>query len=486
MQSQQEGQRHGRRELGAALRHVQRLLSEGSCTGLSDTQLLSRFATRGDEAAFATLVARHGPMVLSVCRGVLHDPADAEDAFQATFLVLAKKAAAAWAEGQLGGWLHKVAFRIAVRTRADARRRRRVEERAAENAIVTALRPNLDDDLRPALHEEIARLPANLRLPIVLCYMEGLTHNHAAAQLRCGEATLRRRLAGARERLRLRLVQRGFAPAGAAIAASLAEVASASMPPGSVKGVTRAAIRIAAGEAMTTVVSRRVAGLTHGGLSMIVNGSKVIAFAFLSLAAVATLASGVGATDDKRPHSPQVAAAPSATADTQKPEIEPAGTTLKPMAPAPANKSEASESWPMTISDAMRIALENCRILRIVSSRADRVPIGGFDPARREVAQADQKSDSSVIVIAQVNQDTTPWHFKSDLLAHCRTVEQQYWNLAAAHAHLWSAEQAVRMGQEILDRRASCAQNWPRYGRRRRRGIPAARAVHTRPDDANV
>ena len=187
--------------------HIQRLFCEGSWTGISDTQLLKRFATGRDESAFAALLDRHGPMVMTVCRGVLQDASDAEDAFQATFLVLARKAGSVWAEGQLGGWLHKVAYRIAVRASGDASRRRRQEHRAARDRAVDYTRVELDDELLPALHEEIARLPAKFRLPIVLCYLEGWTHARAAVELQCGEATLRRRLTAARERLRHRLAQ---------------------------------------------------------------------------------------------------------------------------------------------------------------------------------------------------------------------------------------------------------------------------------------
>ena len=214
-------------QLGTALRQIQRLFSDGSSTGLSDTQLLNRFATRRDEAAFAAIVTRHGPMVLAVCRGVLRDSVDAEDAFQATFLVLARKAGSAWVDGQLGGWLHKVAYRIAVRASADSARRRVIERRVSELAAVRCSHDETDGELRPALHEELARLPAKIRLPIVLCYLEGRTHMQAAAELRCGEATLRRRLAQARERLRERLARRGFAPASAAFTVELAKAARA-------------------------------------------------------------------------------------------------------------------------------------------------------------------------------------------------------------------------------------------------------------------
>ncbi len=136
--------------LGAALRHIQSLFSDGSTTGASDTQLLAQFAGRRDEAAFAAIMSRHGPMVMAVCRGVLRDSHDAEDAFQATFLVLARKSGAVWAEGQLGGWLHRVAYRIAVRASIDAARRRVHERQAAETAAMNFAQSRSDDDIEPA------------------------------------------------------------------------------------------------------------------------------------------------------------------------------------------------------------------------------------------------------------------------------------------------------------------------------------------------
>jgi RNA polymerase sigma factor (sigma-70 family) len=286
-------------QLGAALRQIQRLFSEGSSTGFSDTRLLNRFATQRDESAFAAILARHGPMVLAVCRGVLRDPADAEDAFQATFLVLARKAGSAWAEGQLGGWLHKVAYRIAVRARADAARRQGHEKRAAEGVAVEYTHQELNDDLRPALHDELARLPAKLRLPIVLCYLEGLNHAQAARQLQCGEATLRRRLAEARERLRARLTTRGFAPADSALGLALASEAGATIPPVCLEATIRAVMSMAAGEAMTTVVGARVVNLTQGRLEMITTGWKATVALAISAAAVACLAAGSGASGGK-------------------------------------------------------------------------------------------------------------------------------------------------------------------------------------------
>src|SRR5579883_1938690 len=118
---------------GTALRQIHLLFNEGTVAGLSDAQLLERFASRRDGVAFEALVQRHGPMVLAVCRGVLKDPNDAQDAFQATFLVLVRKAGTLWAvKGSLGSWLYRVAQRIAIQANADAARRREVERRAGE------------------------------------------------------------------------------------------------------------------------------------------------------------------------------------------------------------------------------------------------------------------------------------------------------------------------------------------------------------------
>ena len=323
-------------QLGAALRQIQRLFSEGSSTGLSDTQLLAGFAARRDEAAFAALVARHGPMVLAVCRGILRDPHDAEDAFQATFLVLARKAGSAWAEGQLGGWLHKVAYRIAVRASADAARRRALERRAAEVAAVEYTRDALEDDLRPALHEEVARLPAKLRLPVVLCYLEGLTHAQAAVALRCGEATLRRRLAGARERLRLRLARRGFEPSAAALGGALAKEAGAAVPPVCAEATVRAAIRVAAGEAAAAVVGTRVAHLTRGGLNLAINGWNMTVCVLLAVGAAVSLAAGITAGGGKSDKPAADRINPPLTAKPTQSSSQRAAAVEKPIAGAQA------------------------------------------------------------------------------------------------------------------------------------------------------
>jgi RND family efflux transporter MFP subunit len=195
-------------------------LTFGTSGELTDGQLLERFSTlegADAERAFASLVERHGPMVMRVCRSVLAGLPDAEDAFQATFLVLARKARSLWVHDSLGPWLHQVALRTASGARAAAARRRRHEQVAAlskrECHMETA------DELGHVLHEEIERLPDRFRVPVILCDLEGSTHEQAARHLGWPVGTVKSRLIRARARLRERLTRRGLAPSASLMAA---------------------------------------------------------------------------------------------------------------------------------------------------------------------------------------------------------------------------------------------------------------------------
>jgi HlyD family secretion protein len=207
---------------GAVLRQLRTLFNVGTVRDLTDGQLLERFATdRGESAelAFAVLVERHGPMVLRVCRGVLADPHDTQDAFQATFLVLVRKARALWVRDSLGPWLHQVAYRTASCARSTDARRRRLERRAAIS--VEAARVEPVDELERVLHEEIDRLPDRYRAPVVLCDLEGRTHEQVARHLGWPVGTVKSRLSRGRERLRDRLLRRGLTPDAGLIASTL-------------------------------------------------------------------------------------------------------------------------------------------------------------------------------------------------------------------------------------------------------------------------
>ncbi|MGP0065019.1 MAG: RNA polymerase sigma factor [Isosphaeraceae bacterium] len=158
---------------GMASLHLCDLFRSGTAVGVADGQFLSRYADSQDEPAFEALVSRHGPMVVATCRAVLKHDHDVEDAFQANFLVLARRAGSVRAADALGGWLHRVAYRIAVRARSETEQRRRLEAEIAAMEIAKTTGPGLD--LRSILHEAIDRLPERERLPVVLCDLEGLT-----------------------------------------------------------------------------------------------------------------------------------------------------------------------------------------------------------------------------------------------------------------------------------------------------------------------
>src|SRR5581483_8688710 len=207
------------------LRHVRALVGPPSGEP-SDRLLLARFARSREQAAFAEIVRRHGPLVWGVCRRLLRQEQDAEDAFQATFLVLARKAGALRWRESVGGWLHEVARRTALKARAAARRHDGERQAdAMRHARETA--PAAAPELREVLDAELAGLPNHYREPLLLCCVQGLTNAEAARRLGCPAGTVKSRLARGRELLRDRLVRRGVALPAGALAALLAGHAAA-------------------------------------------------------------------------------------------------------------------------------------------------------------------------------------------------------------------------------------------------------------------
>jgi RNA polymerase sigma factor (sigma-70 family) len=245
------------RATGGWLRQVRGLFGFGTVGGWSDGQLLDAFVSRrggdGSEAAFEELMHRHGPMVLRICRRVLRDPEDAEDAFQATFLVLAHRAGSIRRRDSVASWLFGVSQRVAAQARLRAARRRAGEQRVAERTP-EAYQPAESPEEPEALIEEIDRLPERLRTVVVLCYLEGLTYDAAAERLGLSEDSIRGRLARARDRLRRRLTGRGITLPAALLAAESIALgharAAVSMPlPASLVGSTsRVALGVQAGE----------------------------------------------------------------------------------------------------------------------------------------------------------------------------------------------------------------------------------------------
>jgi RNA polymerase sigma factor (sigma-70 family) len=215
----------------SALLYLRRLATPAVRVGACDAELLGQFVRRHDESAFAALVQRHGPGVLGVCRRILANEADAEDAFQAVFVVLARRAAAVARRESVGSFLYGVAVRIALRARAD-RTSRLCHERQA--TVPTSAEPTPEvvwNELRPILDEEVSRLPAKYREPLRLCYFDGRSYDEAARELRCSRGTIASRLSRAREQLRKRLSARGVAPGAALLATVLAAHAAPAAVP---------------------------------------------------------------------------------------------------------------------------------------------------------------------------------------------------------------------------------------------------------------
>jgi RNA polymerase sigma factor (sigma-70 family) len=281
--------------LPAFLQRLKQMMAAEALATSADRDLLERFLAARDDAAFQALLGRHGPMVYGVCRRVLPREQDAEDAFQATFLVLARQAGAIRKRASLASWLHGVAYRVALEAREGAARRRKHEGRARK-AIGPAALPDEATwkDLRSLLDEELGLLPERLRAPLVLCYLEGLTQDEAARQLGLSKATCRRDLERGRQALAARLGRRGVTLSAALFAPLLAGgAASAALPPGLVGPTVEAAARLAARKAVTVVLSARVTALTEGVIrTMWLTKIRAAAAALL---AVAVLGGGLTA-----------------------------------------------------------------------------------------------------------------------------------------------------------------------------------------------
>lgn len=258
----------------------------------TDRQLLEQLLAGSDEAVFEALVRRHGPMVYRVCWGVLHQEQDAEDAFQATFLVLAQQLHRVRRQSSLASWLHGVARRVALKARARAATSRRHEHKAAAEKRAADEIPW--SELRDALDAELARLPEKWRTPLVLCYLEGLTQDEAATQLGWSQRTLRRRLKEAKAALGRSLARRGLPWPAALPVVLLSECMSpAALTPRLIRSTVETAATVVTGQAvLTTACSGNVAALMEGVLNTMFLSKIKIAMAALTL--LATLALGTG------------------------------------------------------------------------------------------------------------------------------------------------------------------------------------------------
>jgi RND family efflux transporter MFP subunit len=281
------------RNLRKVVRYLHAVAGPDSSVGPTDGQLLERFVSQRDEAAFELLLWRHGTMVLNVCRRVLDHQHDAEDAFQATFLAFVRKARSIVRREAVAGWLYRVAFRVAVEARNKAHKTRRLEITAPDELALEPAQEAVWHELRPVLDEELNRLPERLRLPLVLCYLEGKTNEEAARQLGCPPGTIFSRLARGREMLRRRLTRRGLVLSAAGLTILLTQnTASATASALLISPTLKAALLFASAQSAAGTASARVIELAEGVLrAMYMTKLKLVTALFLVIGVL--LAGGI-------------------------------------------------------------------------------------------------------------------------------------------------------------------------------------------------
>ncbi|WP_143206366.1 RNA polymerase sigma factor [Singulisphaera sp. GP187] len=316
----------------SVLKDLRTLFDQGVFANLTDGELLERFVSRSGELsenAFRVLVERHGPMVLRVCRNILKDPHDVEDAFQATFMILIRKAGSIRKRGSCASWLHGVARRAAAGIRTAVARRREHERKCALNAaaLLISQTPEFPDELPGLIDEELGRLQDHHRSPLVICYLEGHTCEEAACQLGWPVGTVKSRLARGRERLRRQLIRRGVAP-GLVLQAGTDVLSSArTIVPVSLEArVLEESVRIAAPGAVTAALPATIAALVQaemrrGAITRAIRAAMLLVGVGMALTAAASRT----ATTDDVP-APQAKDVPAPQAQPERPRA-----TLSPI-----------------------------------------------------------------------------------------------------------------------------------------------------------
>jgi RNA polymerase sigma factor (sigma-70 family) len=410
---------------GALLHQINTLFNVGAIRELTDGQLLERFSAGPREAAelaFAALVERHGEMVLRVCRAQLDNRHDTDDAFQATFLVLVKKARTLWVRDSLGPWLHQVAFRTAACARSAAARRRKHERRFAEMAVTE---DRADEhgrsELENVLHAEITRLPECYRSAIVLCDLQGYTCDEAARRLKRPVGTVKCWRLRARKRLRNRLQRLGLVPSTGLGAVLTVKAAGVAEFRNSAEQTIRAAAVDLFGSATAGEVSVSVRILVIGVL-------RIMAYSKLRTAAAAVFASvlltaGLGAFA-------WAVAEDSGKARDQGPGAAARGE-IAGQDRAVTDQKKPAETWSLRLPEAIGIGLQNTPLCRVIAIGAEGVP--------RKIGPVNGASDLQA--------------FRDEVMLLLCSIEGSYWRLGEAQILVRAAEQAAKEHREILQRK---------------------------------
>jgi RNA polymerase sigma factor (sigma-70 family) len=333
----------GRAQLEGVVRHVRAFRHAESLSEAPDAQLLQRFAAGREEGAFTALLRRHGPMVLGVSRRLLGNAQDAEDVYQAAFLLLARKAGSIRKRESVASWLYGVARRLALKMRAQGAKRQARERRAADMRDTQTDADADWPDVQAALEAALEELPEGYRAALVLCYLEGKTHVEAARLLGCPLATLRTRVARGRKLLRERLAGRGLALSGAGlftllVASATPAVASAAL----VKATVKAALSFASGQAASALCPARVAGLVEEGTQTMLLSKTKLATALLLTAG---LLAGTGALARFRPAAAAEEPPAARKAEAPKPEA------AKPATPAAPDEEQGDIAYAGRVLD---------------------------------------------------------------------------------------------------------------------------------------
>ena len=377
-------------QLDGVLRYLHKLADAQGDQRLTDGQLLERFCTRRDQAAFEALLRRHGLLVWGVCRRVLHQEQDAEDAFQATFLILARKAGSLDGKSSLGSWLYTVAYRLALRARANAARRCPRASPAPDRRGADPLAEITGRELLGILDEELQRLPENLRASLVLCCLEGRTRQEAARQLGWPTSTVKGRLKRGRELLQRRLRRRGLMlPAALAAAALAPDAAAATVPAALFGAAVQAALLSVAGQGAPAILSGRAVTLAEGALRTLVAGRAKVAAGFGL--AVAILGLGTAALTY-----PSLAGRQDPAAQAVPPVKEQAAAMLPARPPTPARDEPADHERTMAVTG--RVVGPNGKAVAhadvaVVGRQTWPIAAGGWSEYRALVGQTQADAD---------------------------------------------------------------------------------------------
>jgi RNA polymerase sigma factor (sigma-70 family) len=396
----------------------------------SDRDLLGRFLAERDEDAFAGLISRHASLVMGVSRRILGNAADAEDVFQATFIVLSKKASSIRNLDSISSWLHNVAVRIALRAKSLTEERRTRERRVAQ--MHSAAAPEVQEgssDLGPALDQELSGLPEKYRAPLVLCYLDGMTNEGAARTLGLPSGSMSGRLEKGRELLRERLARRGVAVTTAVLGALLVDklALAAAVSPAVVASAAKVAVLAAAGEA---AVSAPVALLVKGGLQALVAAKAKLAAAAAITACLVGTAAGVVTYHSIRPEAlddPSYSAADVARVERRVAEL----------APTAAERRIDEIAWVRDLGTARRLSREHGRPIFFVLHDGD-LGTGRFDGGAAGL-RSGSLSDSRVISL--LNGAFIPVHLSNEDLEPAGSATPQ------------DRDEARRIYGEALDRK---------------------------------